>query len=124
MGADNTPWILKLYYSQLILFLVCSLNEFCLLLMYASAQASIVHLPRLSVGGLSLTGLVESALPQFQRHHAPALEVPETAMESLGWLLVIAIPVFAFKQVTSLVQLLWAMGRVADLDARGKPKSD
>lgn len=122
MRADDTPWILKLYYSQLVLFLVCSLNEFCLLLMYASAQGEMVRLPQLSVGGTDVTALVEAAVPQLARSTNPA--VPAGVREALGWLLVAAVPVFVFKQTTSLVQLVWAAGRVAASDARSKRKTD
>jgi len=120
MSGDGTPWVLKLYYSQLILFTVCSLNELFLLLAYAAAQAGWVALPDLGPADAIVRPLAVAALPPLGR--PPALAAAPAA--ALGWCLVVSAPVFAFKQVTSAVQLVWAMGRVARADERTRAGKD
>ncbi|KAA0157497.1 hypothetical protein FNF29_00073 [Cafeteria roenbergensis] len=125
MSKAGTPWILQLYYKQIVLFVVCSLNEFFLLSAYAAAFGGIVALP--SLGDAKLDGALQSLAGRAIPSLLPESGAPDTALaRAFGWVLVVSFPVFVFKQLTSVVQLWWAAGRVAasDAAARARVKSD
>ena len=93
MSRSGTPAILQFYYTQAVLFVTCSLSEVYLLLVY---------------------GMLSGLLPRDPL--SPLLPGGSPIVRVLG---AASLAVYLFKQVTSFVQMTWAMARVAAVDEKG-----
>jgi hypothetical protein len=115
VAKAKAPWVLRLYYIQIVLFLVCSLNELFLLTLYGAAFGA-VHLPRTHVA--SVDSAISSLLAKLSAFKPVDASLPPWIPVTVGWMMTVSFPVFAFKQLTSVVQMFWAMGRVAEYDQK------
>lgn len=119
-ALPNEPALLSWYYKRVNLFLVCLGSETHLAVIFLLARATAERQPLAAlatkvVSGTTPLSLAASLLTiPIVNIFLPALTLGDASLAA--WLALFTLPIFALKQIISLVQLTRATQRVLEID--------